>query len=304
MDLNSIPPRTSLVHPADDVQSDAQRLYATAITSTSRPSVPIRSIVHGDTPLSPLSPAQAPPPSSVSEPEYRARRLQKSRYLPPLSMGEGLVNGQTLYSPAVQTSLSPTFKPQYDVRRGRRASLGISHPEGYDTFRRKALPPTPIDGQGSDGMIMISGTNQHTKLYSGITEDNVFIMPACGKVSSTEQRAIMIDQVPLSVASRKPIASPSFTRPTDQAILQPRPMKPIRGISTSFQEQIRETSPSREEDQLGSRARKTLLSIKAVIPDENIRPPQHDEDSSWTMLDPSLDQSFVIVDEEREEGSL
>ena len=348
MDLDSIPPRATLVHPADgvpqghhqsgtasvlsrplptinatasgdnfgNVQIDgttttfAQRLYATGMTlnsshpaSTSLPTA--RSIVDEDATQANTSPPPPQPPprplALVSEsehfqPRYRTGRLrEKNQTFLSLPLSEGLA-GQTLYNPAVQTSTSlPTsdsFKPQHDGPRGRgpkvirHASLRIPHTEGHQ-FRRKALPPTPVDRDRPRSLIMTSITshNQLPNLYSGITEDDIFIMPTHNGVTLTEQRAILIDEVPLSPISptqsefHQP--SSSFTRSTDQVILQPRPIKPLQGLTASFQDQIRETSqPS--------------AGLGKSIRQDNCRP--SDEDSSWTqILDTSLDESFVLV---------
>lgn len=393
MDLDSIPPLASLVHPADQGQgpnqsgevsvpsrplpiinatasgdnvqtngtttlTSAQRLYATSkssrFASTSQTSVPIPevsigqrtsisacSIVDKDvaTPDVSLSPTQASPPISVtanledSQPRYHPTRLRQSRQMThpflslssfstPLSVAEG-PTGQTLYNPAVQTSASgpnfnskPRFKPQYQgqgpkVTRG--ASLGTSYPEGLN-FRRKALPPTPADKEGTHGSTIppTTSNNQHTKLYSGITEDNIFLLPAHGMVSLTEQRGIIRDEVPLpslpptQSGLHPPVASSSFSRSTDQVIFQPRPIKPLRGLSTSFQDQLRETSQptsSLEEDQhqnVANRASKTPLFRRFSVgfikagksePDKDIR------QDNRRSLDTSLDESFVLVND-------
>ena len=379
MDLDSIPPRATLVHPADGVSqghdqsrrtsvlsrpsptintsvtgnssdnveihgtapTSAQRLYATGMTSsnsyyftsTSLPTV--RSIVDRDgTPADtslPPTPASPPlPPSSVSESEHfqprcRPRRLrekhQTTHPLSSLPLSEGLT-GQTLYNPAVQPSASvPTsdsFKPR-GPRMTRNASLRTSYTTESHERRRKALPPIPVaDGEKRNSLITISTTphSQHTNLYSGITEDNVFLIPAHGKVSSTEQRAILIDEVPLSPVSpgQSGLHQPSspFIRSTDQVILQPRPIKPLQGLTASFQDQLRLTSQSRteslEEDQFRnhtSTAKQTPLFRRFTtagfirpIREDNRRPSRpSDEDSSWTqILDTSLDESFVVVD--------
>jgi hypothetical protein len=379
VDLDSIPPRATLVHPADGVSQEhdqsrrtsilwrppptinatvtgnssdnvqthgttttsAQRLYATGMTSNSSSnsshftstSLPTaRSIVDRDATPANTSPpptqASPPlPPTSVSEsehfqPRYRPRRLlekpQTTHPFSSLPLSESLT-GQTLYNSAIQTSASlPTsdsFKPR-GPRVTRNASLR-SYAEGR---RRKALPPIPTaDGDKRNSLITISTTphSQITSLYSGITEDNVFLIPAHGKVSSTEQRAILIDEVPLSPVSRSQSGlqrpSSQFTRSTDQVILQPRPIKPLQGLTASFQDQLRLTSQSRaeslEEGQLKNDAstakqtplvrRFTTTGLGRTIREDNCRPPRpSDEDSSWThILDASLDESFVVVDD-------
>lgn len=381
VDLDSIPPRATLVHPADGVSqghdqsrrtsissrpsptintaltgnspnnvqihgtatTSAQRLYATGMTSNSSHLTSIspptaRSIVDRDaTPADiPPPPTQASrpspplPPTSVSESEhfqfrYRPRRLrekhQPTHPFSSLPLSEGST-GQTLYNAAVQTSASvpstsDSFKPR-GPRMTRNASLRSSYAEGPER-RRKALPPIPAaNGERRNSMITISTTphSQHTNLYSGITEDNVFLIPAHGKVLSTEQRAILIDEVPLSPISPNQSglqqASSPFTgtRSTDQVILQPRPIKPLQGLTASFQDQIRLTSQPRteslEEEQLKkddvSTAKQmplfrrfTTAGFRRPIREDNCRP--SDEDSSWTqILDSSLDESFVVVD--------
>lgn len=374
MDLDSIPPRATLVHPADGVSqghdqfrrtsimsrplpiinatvtgnssdnvqthgtttTSAQRLYATGITSNSShftsTSLPAaRSIVDRDATLADVSPhppqASPPlPPTSVSESEH----LQ-SRYLPrrhrekhqttdsfsSLPLSEGLT-GQTLYNPAVQTSASvPTpdsFKPR-GPRVTQDASLrSSSYTEGHEYHSRKALPPIPIDGEKRNSLITISTTphSQLTNLYTGITEDNIFLIPAYGKVSSTKQRAVLIDGVPLS-----PVVSPSqsrlhqpsspLTRSTDQVILQPRPIKPLQGLTASFQDQIRSTSQPEDQLEKDSSTTKqtpllgrfTTAGLRRPIREDNCRPSRpSDEDLSWTqILDTSLDDSFVVVDD-------
>ena len=368
MDLDSIPPRATLVHPADDISQEhdqsrtsmissrpsptintvtgnnsdnaqtngtaptsAQRLYATGMTSksshftsTSLPTA--HSIVDTD-----ATPADtSPPPTSVSEsehfqPRYRPRRLrekhQTTHPFSSLPLSEGLT-GQTLYNSAVQTSASvPTsdsFKPR-GPRVTRNASLRSSYTEGHE-FRRKPLPPIPVaDGEKRNSLITITTTphSQHTNLYSGMTEDNVFLIPDQGKVPSTEQRAILIDEVPLSPVStsqnRLHQSSSLFTRSTDQVILQPRPIKPLQGLTASFQDQIGLTSQPRaeslEEDQLKNDAstakqmpllrRFTTAGFRRPIREDNCRPLRpSDEDSSWTqILDTSLDESFVVVND-------
>lgn len=382
VDLDSIPPRATLVHPADGVSqggqsrgaasislyplptinatitgnssgnvqtngtapTSAQQLYASGMTSNSShftsTSLPIaHSIIDKDaTPADstslPASQASPPlPPTSVSKSEhvqlhYRPRRSREkhemNRPLSSLPLSEALT-GQTLYNPAVQTSSMPTsgnFKPR-GPRLTRNASLRSSYAEGHE-FRKKPLPPIPVaDGEKRNSLITISTTphSQLTNLYSGITEDNIFLMPAHGKISSTEQRAILIDEVtiPLTLVSpsqrglhQKP--SSPFTRSTEQVILQPRPIKPLQGLPASFQDQIRLTSRPRadslEDDQLRNdvnsvkqtpllRRFTTATSFRRPIREDNCRPSRpSDEDSSWTqILDTSLDESFVVVDD-------
>lgn len=320
--------------------TSAQLLYASGMnsnsshfTSTSLPTT--RSIVDKDVTPADTSPpsSQASPPPSVSESEhvqlrYRPRSLREkhetTRPLSSLPLSEGLT-GQTLYNPAVQTSSSvPTsdsFKPR-GPRLTRNASLRSSDAEGHE-FRRKPLPPIPVaDGEKRNSLITISTTlhSQHINLYSGITEDNVFFIPAHGKVLSTEQRAILIDEVtvPLSPVSpsqsglhQKP--SSPFTRSTDQAILQPRPIKPLQGLTASFQDQIRLTprpwADSLEEEQLRNDVssvkqtpllrRFTTASFRRPIREDSCPPSRpSNENSSWTqILDTSLDESFVVVDD-------
>ena len=379
MDLNSIPPRATLVHPADGVSqghdqsertsissrplptinttvtgnssdnvqihgttiTSAQRLYATGMTSnsshfTSTSLLTARSIVDRDaTPADSTSPpptqASPLPPTSVSEsehfqPRYHPRRLrekhQTTHPFSSLPLSEGLT-AQTLYNPAVQTSASvPTsdsFKPR-GPRVTRTASLRSSYAEGHE-YRRKALPPIPADEEKRNSLITTSTAphSQHTILYRGITEDNVFLIPAHGKVSesSTEQRAVLIDEVPLSPvsSSQNGLHQPSspFTRSTDQVILQPRPIKPLKGLTASFQDQIRLTAQPRteslEENQLKNDAstvkqtplyrRFTTTGLRRPIREDNRRPSRpSDEDSSWIqILDTSLDESFVVVDD-------
>lgn len=310
MDLDSIPPRATLEHPADGVSqghdqsrgtsissyssptitgnsSDnaqihgtaptlAQRLYATGMnsnsshfTSTSLPTT--RSIVDKDAASDTSLPlAQASPPlrpTSVSESEHvqfrYPRRLREkhgtTHFFSSLPLSKGLT-GQTLYNPAVRTSsvpISDNFKPR-GPRLTRNASLRLSNVEGHE-FRRKPLPPIPVaDGEKRNSLITISTTphSQRASLYSGITEDNVFLIPAHGKVSSG-QRAILIDEVPLSPVSpsQNGLHQPSspFTWSTDQVIFQPRPVKPLQGLTATFQDQICLTSRPRveslEEDQ-------------------------------------------------------
>jgi len=167
-------------------------------------------------------------------------------------------------------------------------------------------------------LLTISTTphNQHLNLYPGTTEDNVFLLPAHGKVSS-EQRPILIDEVPLSPVSPSQsglhqVSSP-FIRSTDQVILQPRPMKPLQGLTASFQDQIRLTSRPRTEslveDQLKndvSTAKQTSLlrrfttaSFRRPIQEGNCRPSRPpDEDSSWTQIrDTSFNEPFVVIDD-------
>lgn len=377
MDLDSIPPRATLVHPADGVSqghdqsrgssisscpsptiniavtgnssdnvqthgtapTSAQRLYATGmtsnpshLTSTSPPSG--RSTVDKDTTPADTSPAPPPPtqasppppPTSVSESEhvqlrYHPRRIREKHETThpfsslPLSEGS---TGQMLYNPAIQTSTSvPTsdnFKPR-GPRVTRNASLRSSYAEGHE-FRRKPLPPIPVaDRENRNSLITIPTTphSQLTNLYSGVTEDNVFLIPAHGKVSS-EQPAILIDEGPLSPvsSSRSGLHQPSspFTRSTDQVILQPRPIKPLQGLAASFQDQLRLTSqPGAEdlEDQCKNDAstanspllrRLTTAGFRRPIREDNYRPSRpSDEDSSWTqILDTSVDESFVVVD--------
>ena len=357
VDLDSIPPRATLVHPADGVSqsggtsvlstidttvtgnssdnvqthstvpTSAQRLYATGMNSnsplfisTSLPTSRSESIIDKDaTPADTYSPAPTQaspsfPPTSVSESEhvqlrYRPRRLREkhetTRPFSSLPLTEGLT-GQTLYNPAVQTSASvPTFdsfKP-----RGPRLTRNTSlRTEGHE-FRRKPLPPIPIaNGEKRNSVITIPTTphspSQHTNLYSGITEDNVFLIPAYGK-TSTEQRAILIDEVPLSPLSpsQSGLHQPSspFTRSTDQVvILQPRPIKPLQGLTASFQDQLRLTSRPRteslEEDQHKNDAstakqtpflrRFTTVGFRGTnreVSSRSSRP--SDENSSWTQ---------------------
>ena len=324
--------------------TSAQRLYATGMTSNSShftsTSLPTaRSIVDRDASPADTSPpptqASLPlPPTSVSEsehfqPRYRPRRPrekhQTTHSFSSLSLSEGL-SGQTLYNPAVQPSSVPTsdsFKP-LGPRVTRNASLRSSYPEGHER-RRKALPPIPVaDGEKRNSLISISTTplSQHINLYSGITEDNVFLIPARGKVSSTEQHAILIDEVPLSPVSpsQSGLHQPSspFIQSTDQVILQPRPIKPLQGLTASFQDQLRLTSQPRteslEQDQLKhgtSTAKQTSLFRRFTtagfirpIREDNYRPSRpSDEDSSWTqLLDTSLDESFVVVDDTHFDG--
>ncbi|KAF8807623.1 hypothetical protein BYT27DRAFT_7256196 [Phlegmacium glaucopus] len=389
VDLDSIPPRASLVHPADNISqghdqsggasilsrplpiinatnscdnvqtngttlTSAQRLYATATisnssglasTSVATPEVSIRqhasisarSIVVDTS----LSPTQTPSPTSVtanledSPSRYRPRRLRQSRQMThpflspspfstPLSVAQGST-GQTLYNPAVQISASgPNFdsksrpKPQ-GPKVLREASLVTSHTEGLD-FRRKALPPIPADRERSNGLTTAPTTSnsQHRNVYSGITEDNVLLMPAHGKVSSPGQRAIIDDDEvseslpplsPTRCESHQPIVSTSFSQSMDQVIFQPRPIKPLRGLSANFQDQIRETSqptPSLEEDQHKNVAKKVkrfsldlIKSGKSEPDKDNHRSSlRYDDDSSWTpILNSSLDESFVLVND-------
>ena len=378
MDLDSIPPRATLVHPADGVSqghdqskrtsissrplpminatvtgnssdnvqnhgttiTSAQRLYATGMTSNSShfnsTSLPTaRSIVDRDATTADTSPpptqASPLPPTSVSEsehfqPRHHPRRLrekhQTTHPFSSLPLSEGLT-GQTLYNPAVQTSASvPTsdsFKPR-GPRVTRTPSLRSSYAEGHE-YRRKALPPIPAVEEKRNSSITISTTphSQHTNLYSGITEDSVFLIPTHGKISesSTEQRAVLIDEVPLSPvsSSQNGLHQPSSpsTRSTDQAILQPRPIKPLKGLTASFQDQIRLTAQPRteslEENQLKNDAstvkqtplfrRFTTTGPRRPIREDNRRPSRpSDEDSSWIqILDTSLDESFVVVDD-------
>lgn len=230
-----------------------------------RDSIPVNS------PLPP-TPASAPllPPTSVTanlepenlQPGYRSSRARKSRQMTgfilslatPLSMSDGLTE-PTLYNHAVQTSSSmppfDNFKPPHEVRREQEhkvthnASLGPSHTEGHG-FCTKALPPTPAGGEGSNGFIMTStpSHSQRINLYSGITEDNTLFLPAHDKVSSSE--VILIDEVPPfpvpPTQPQQPIASSSFTRSASRVIFQPRPIKPLQALSTSFQDQIRQAS--------------------------------------------------------------
>lgn len=360
VDLDSVPPRASLVHPADgvsqehdqsgttsvlsrplpiinatasgnssdNVQTDgttttpAQRLYATGMTTASASLPTARSIVDGDaTPVDTPTQASPPlPPTGISESEHFLPRFQQLREkrrtsLPflSISLSEGST-GQTLYNPVVQASASvPTSDSFKDVLRGRGTHIG-----GHE-FHRRALPPTPVDGERRNSLIMTSTTihaNQHTNLYSGITEDNLFLMPTHAKVSSAEQCTILIDEVPLSPVSPTrsgfPKSSSSFTRSTDQVILQPRPIKPLQGLTASFQNQIRETSqPSvltLEEKQLENSASRTTKArfmrftsagLRKTIRQDSRRPSRHsDDDFSWTqILDTSLDGSFVLVDD-------
>ena len=379
MDLNSIPPRATFVHPADGVSqghdqsrrssissrpsptinntdtdsvdnvrthgtaiTSAQRLYATGMTSNSShfasTSLPTaRSIVDRDATPADVSPTQASPPLSALEsehfqPRYRPRKLREKHQttdpFPSLPLSEGST-GQTLYNPAVQTSASvPTsdsFKPR-GPRLTRNASLRSSYAEGGSERRRKALPPIPTaDGEKRNSLITISTTphSQHTNLYSGMTEDDVFLIPAHGKVSLTEQHAILIDEEsvpPLSPVSPNqsglPVQQTSslFTRSTgDQLILQPRPIKPLQGLTASFQDQIRLTSQPRteslEEDRLKNAStanqtplltrRFTTAGFRRPTREDNYRSSRaFDEDSSWMqILDTSLDESFVVVDD-------
>ena len=251
--------------------TSAQRLYATKTSQSTSTSLPtVRSIVDGDaTPVNtspPLTQSSSPPPPPTSvesehfQPRYPSGRLrEKSHPFLSLPLSEGST-GQALYNAAVQTSTSvPNFKPRGPTAI-RNPSVGTSYTKGHD-FPRKALPPTPADRERRNSFIITSPTvsdyNQPTNLYAGITEDNILLMPSHGSILSTEQRAVLIDEVPLSPISRTQSGfhqpSPSFTRSTDHAILQPRPIKPLQGLTASFQDQIRETAqpgpPSLEEEQ-------------------------------------------------------
>lgn len=372
MDLDSTPPRATLVHPADGVSqrhdqskrtsissrplptinttdtgnssdnvqthgtttTSAQRLYATGMTSisshfTSTPLPTARSIVDRDATSPPLTQASPPLPALISEseqfqPRYHPRRLrerhQTTHPFSSLPLSEGLTE-QTLYNPAVQTPasvpVSDSFKPR-GPRVTRAASLRSSYAEGHE-YRRKALPPIPADGEKKRNSLITISTphhSQYSNLYSGITEDNVLLIPAHGKVSSTEQRAILIDEVPISPAppSQSGLHQPSspFTRSTDQVILQPRPIKPLQGLTASFQDQLRLASQPRTESleevhlkngastmkQIPLLRRFTTAGLRRPIREDNCRPSRpSDEDSSWIqVLDTSLDESFVVVD--------
>lgn len=304
----------------------------------------VPSILDRDTTSQPLTQASSSMlPSSTlvtagqGHSQPRSRRIRESRRMAhPLSLSslsatEGST-GQTLYNPAVQTSTlgtKPRLKPQYDVQQGLGpnkatwdASLGISRREGHN-IRKKPLPPTPVDGKGLL-TTRTTSNGQHTTRYSGITEDNTFFMPAEGRrVSSTERGAILIDEVPLFPVSpiesglQQPIASSSFTgsRSTDQEIFQPRPIKPLQGLSASFQDQIRETEASQPTPNLEENvARRKMPLFKRFsvdlirtasgksIPDKDIRQgdcrpsQQYNKDSSWMpIVDSSLDESFVLI---------
>ena len=381
MNLDSIPPRATLVHPADGVSqgqdqsrrasilsrpspkiyttvtcnssdnvqtqtptTSAQRLYATGMTSslshyTFTSLSTVHSIVDRDTTPADTSPASPPPtqassplpPTSVSESEhfqarYPPKRLrekhQTAHPFSSLPISEGLTE-QTLYNPAVHTSASvPTsdsFKPQGPTRN---ASLRSSCTEGHER-RRKALPPIPAaKGEKRNSLIAIPTTphSQHTNLYSGTTEDNVFFIPTHGKVSSTGRRAILIEEVPLSPVSPSQsgldqISSP-FIRGTNQVILQPRPINPLQGLTAGFQDQIHLNSQpgteSLQEDQLKindastvkqapSRLlrRFTTAGFRRPIQEDNCRLSRFsDEDLSRTQVfDTSLNESFVVVDD-------
>ena len=373
VDLDSIPPRATLVHPADGVSqghdqsrgtsisinttdtgdssdnvqthctapTSAQRLYASGMTSNSfhftSTSLPTaRSIVNKDaTPVDdtfppPTQTCSPLPATSVSESEhvqlrYLPRRpLEKRETTHPFSslpLSNGLT-GQTLYNSAVQTSASvPTsdsFKPR-GPRLTRNVTVRSSHAEGQE-FRRKPLPPIPIaDGEKRQSLITMSTTpyRQHPNLYSGITEDNVFLIPSHGKVSSTEQRPILIDEVPLSPVSPSQNGlhqpSSSFTQSTDKVILQPRPIKPLQGLPASFQDQILSTLRPRAESleeeqhskndsstakQLSLLRRFTTAGFRRTIREDNNRPsgPSAKIGRGQQTLDTNLDESFVVVD--------
>jgi len=371
VDLDSLPPRATLVHPADGVSqghnqsrgtsisisttvagdssdnvqthgtapTSAQRLYASGMTSNSfhftSTSLPTaRSIVDKDaTPvdtfkLPPPTQASSPPATSVSESEHVQLRylprtpLEKretAHPFPSVPLSDGLT-GQTLYNSALQASTSvPTsdsFKPR-GPRVTRNAALRSSYAEGQE-FRRKPLPPIPIaDGEKRKSLVTMSTmpyTSQHTNLYSGITEDNVFLIPAHGKISSTEQRPILIDEVPLSPVSpsQNGLHQPSspFTQSTEKVILQPRPIKPLQGLPASFQDQIlltlRPRAESLEEEQHKNDAstakqmsllrRFTTAGFRRTIREDNNRPSGPSTRGGQQTLDTSLDESFVVVD--------
>ncbi|KAF8167876.1 hypothetical protein B0H34DRAFT_34686 [Crassisporium funariophilum] len=166
----------------------------------------------------------------------------------------------TLYHPVVVASTTPPGRriTSLEVKRAdNQASIGSGvKPTGAPDCIPKALPPIPnatdISKPPATPLIMAPPTIRRlAKRYSAVTEDNIYVAPVPPGVSSspalTQERPLPLDVAlihtnidPPSLDAQRFIQRPPTS--LEQAILQPKPIKPLKGVSLSLQNQVVESS--------------------------------------------------------------
>ncbi|KDR85222.1 hypothetical protein GALMADRAFT_233943 [Galerina marginata CBS 339.88] len=239
----------------------------------------------------------------------------------PSSSGSERQDGVThvaraLYHPSVNTTPSPIPLQGLLDNNLRRVTIPVQKSSGIlsnapSIAHSNGIPQSPMSPMTilSASRLNINPTSQDTKQYTAITDDNLMIMPQSMSIASS---ALSASPVALDVASlqdEQPVVASSSQASrhipqtnTDTDILQPKPIRPLKGISLNLQVQVAAMSETLDKDegvQSYSKSKRKSQLLKnfgfgkgkaKMVMDPN------DGDVSSQADGHRVDESFVLVD--------
>lgn len=216
-----------------------------------------------------------------------------------------------LYHPSVSNSVTPSpILPRDTPDNVSRRSVLHTPPtqvarlQGSSSSRpsnlsSSALVP-PLRGSATDVK-----SPQGSDTYSAVTEDGLLLVPK--KASSLTPSSATTSTSPIDTSSSRHDASSSRPRiriSTDTGILQPKPIRPMKGVSLNLQVQAAVMTETREEDSVkvpeNKRKSRLLKNFSLGISKGKakvvIDPYSEDGSGYGDPLGTRFDDSFILVD--------